>query len=202
MAGCKIVTRKMMTFQGGDEEFSNVYYFGDGDVSFSPTEAEALALIDAVIAAEKNISASSIRFLGGVAYKIGAANTPGRTDAIAIRELAATGNQGTFGDPSAVRYRECAEDLKLLLGGRKYLRTLIHTNANHGFQTSGELPITTTVISAGFKAFAEKMLNGPWPGGFQRINPDGDRPTAIMYNPFLEHRQFHRYRRRNRGLLA
>jgi hypothetical protein len=201
MAGCKIVTRKLVSWHGRDEEFSNVYYFGDGGASLSPDAATATTLINAVIAAEKLVCRNTIRFLGGAAYHVGVNDTAGDTDAISTVELAATGNQGSAALILAVD-PEKAVDLKFLLGGRRYLRTMIHTGDSHSYDPTSVTATSSAGLSAAIKAFAEKMLNGPWVGAWQRIAPNGDRPTAIMYNPFLEHRQFHRYRTRNAGLLG
>lgn len=202
MAGIKIVTRKLVAFHGRDEEFSNVYYFGDGGAGLTPSEADTTALINGVINSEKTIFATAVRFLGGAGYKIGVADTPGDTDAVATVELSATGNNGAA-TLDASMYRECAIDLKFLLGGRRYLRTMLHTCAGHGTQADGFGATATSGLSAALKAYAEKQLNGPWVGSFQRIAPNGDRPTAIMYNPYMEHRQFHRYKkRRNAGVLG
>lgn len=202
MAGCKLVTRKLVPWHGRDEEFSNVYYFGDGGGGLSPAADVATALINEVIAAEKSISSGAIRFLGGAAYHIGVSDTPGDTDAIATVELAASGNQGTAASTLGSINPESAIDIKLLLTGRRYLRTLIHTGATHGYDSLERSATSSANLSAPLKAFAEKMLNGPWASGYQRIAPNGDRPTVIQYNPFMEHRQFHRYRRRNAGLLG
>lgn len=80
---------------------------------------------------------------------------------------------------------------------------MIHCNDSHGYDVQGTGSGTSSAsLSNAIKAYAEKMLNGPWVAGLQRIAPNGDRPTAIQYQPFLEHRQFHRYRRRNAGLLG
>lgn len=201
MAGVKIVTRKLIGFMGRDEEFSNVYYFGDGGAGLSPDEATARALIDEVIAAEKTVHSTTVRFLGGAAYKVGVADGPGDTDAIATVELPATGHNGAATN-SLDMYKECAIDLKFLLGGRRYLRTMLHTGSLHGYAAGGSSSTASSSLSAALTAFAGKMLNGPWAGGYQRIAPDGDRPTVVQYNPYLEHRQFHRYRRRNAGLLG
>jgi hypothetical protein len=204
VAGCKVVTRKLTPWHGRDEEFSNVYYFGDGGSGASPDATTASTLVNMVIAAEKAVSRSSIRFLGGAAYKIGAADLPGDTDAISVVELPATGQQGTYTSAGSTNvYRECAIDLRFLLTGRRYLRTLIHCNDSHGYDVEGTGSGTaSTNLSAAIKTFAEKMLNGPWVDSYQRIAPGGARPTVIQYQPFLEHRQFHRYRRRNAGLLG
>lgn len=202
MAGTKIVTRKLVDFQGRDEEFSNTYYFGDGSAGLSPSEADATAIINAVIEAEKTVFGNAVRFLGGAAYKVGIADAPGDTDAISVVELAASGNNGGV-VASTTMYRECAVDLKFLLGGRRYLRSLLHLCASHGYGvTGGGTPTGVAALSTELKAFAERMLNGPWPAGYQRIAPNGDRPTVVQYNPFMEHRQFHRYRRRNAGILS
>lgn len=201
MAGTKIVTRKLVPFKGRDEEFSNTYYFGDGGAGLSPTAEEATALINAVLDAEKTIFANTVRFLGGAAYKVGIADGPGDTDAIATVELPAAGHQGAVAADTNM-YRECATDIKWLLGGRRYLRSMLHTCAANGYGTTGHLATGSAGLSAPLKAFAEKMLSGPWPGAYQRIAPNGDRPTVIEYQPFLEHRQFHRYRRRPAGLLG
>lgn len=195
------MTRKLVSWHGRDEEFSNVYFFGDGGVGLSPSEATALSLIDAVIAAEKPMTASIVRFLGGAAYHIGVSDTPGDTDAIAIRELAATGNQGTNAATTFVN-PEMAVDFRFLLGGRRYLRTMFHICWSGGYDPTSRSATGSSSLGSDVRAFAEKMLNGPWTGSYQRIAPNGDRPTAIMYNPYLEHRQFHRYRRRNAGLLG
>lgn len=202
VAGCKIVTRKLVSFKGRNEEFTNVYYFGDGGLGLSPSEETAEDLVDAVIAAEKPIFAQSVRFLGGAVYHIGANDGPGRTPAIAVRELAATGNNGTNAAGGTLIYRELAVDIKWLLGGRRYLRSMLHTCHEHGYNTVGTTATPSSGLSAELKTFAEKMLNGPWVGDYQRIAPNGDRPTAVLYNPYLEHRQFHRYRTRNAGLLG
>lgn len=201
MAGTKVVTRKLVSFQGEDEEFTNVYFFGDGTLGLSPSEGVATDLINAVITAEKSIFATSVRFLGGAAYHMGVMDTPGDTDAISLVELAATGNNGTSADGSPI-YRECAVDLKFLLGGRRYLRSMLHTCTSHGYNTEGLTAVASSSLSVGLRNFATKMLNGPWVGDYQRIAPNGDRPTAIMYNTHLEHRQFHRYRKRPAGLLG
>lgn len=201
MAGTKIVTRKLTSWHGRDEEFSNVYYFGDGGLGLSPSVAEAEALIDAIIAEEKKITHSVVRFLGGAAYHMGANDGPGDTDAIATRELSASGNQGGFTTATFCN-PELAIDLKFLLGGRRYLRTMFHACTLHGYDASAVSATPTANISPLVKTFADKMLNGPWPGGYQRIAPNGDRATVVQYNPFIEHRQFHRYRRRPAGLLG
>lgn len=200
MAGCKVVIRMLTPWMGRDEEFSNVFFFGDGTAGLSPDEATATTLINEVIASMKPVFSTQTRFLGGAAYKIGISDTPGDTDAIATVELAASGNQGSA--VASTMYRECAIDLKWLLGGRRYLRSLLHTGCLHGYNAVGDVATASSSLATPLKTFAEKMLNGPWTGSYQRIAPDGDRPTVIQYNPFLEHRQFHRYRRRNAGLLG
>ncbi len=201
MAGTKIVVKKLARFKGRDEEFSNVYYFGDGTADLSPSAEVAKSLVEAVIAEEKKVHGNTVRFLGGAAYHVGVRDTPGDTDAIASVELLAAGNQGAFLEADNM-YRECAVDIKFLLGGRRYLRTMLHTMVAHGLGITGKDPQGVAGLSAEIKAYAGKMLSGPWPGGFNRIAPNGDRPSAIEYNPFLEHRQFHRYRNRNAGLLG
>lgn len=171
----------------------------------SPSESTANALINAVIAAEKLTFADSVRFLGGSAYHIGFMDTPGDTDAIETVELSPTGNQGavTSAQTGGAKINpEMAHDLKFLLGGRRYLRSMLHTSCALGMDDKSVTPTTSSNITAALKTFAEKMLNGPWPESYQRIAPNGDRPSAIQYNTFLEHRQFHRYRRRNAGELG
>lgn len=179
-----------------------MYYFGDGGAGLSPDEATATELINAVIAAEKLICRANVRFLGGAGYHVGISDTPGDTDAIATVELAASGNTGSSAIAAGFINPELAIDLKFLLGGRRYLRTMIHTCEHHNYDPTGVSSTPSGNLSAALRAFADKMLNGPWTGAYQRIAPDGTRPTAIQYNPFIEHRQFHRYKRRNAGLLG
>lgn len=202
MAGCKIVTRKLCSFQGRQEEFSNVYYFGDGGLGLSPDDETATTLINEVIASEKPVFSPGVRFLGGAAYHIGVSDGPGDTDAIATVELPASGHQGTGTPTASDPYWELAVDIKWLLGGRRYLRTMLHTGLWHGYNPQGQSATSVSNIGAAVKTFAEKMLDGNWVGGYERIAPNGDRPTVIQYNPYMEHRQFHRYRRRNAGLLG
>lgn len=200
MAGVKVVTRKLTPFHGEDEEFSNVYYFGDGGSIGQADATAAESLVNAVIAAEKTIFADNVRFLGGQAYGMGIGGSASG-DAIATVELAATGNQGGGGAASTM-YAECAIDIKWLLGGRRYLRSLLHTRTAHGIPLTGDGAATVAGMSTALKTFAANMVDGPWPGAFERIAPNGDRPTAYLINPYMEHRQFHRYRRRNAGLLG
>lgn len=190
MGGVKAVTRKMISFHGFDEEFTNVYYFGNGSLAgISGTDAEGL--INALITSERTIFSTNVRFLGGTTYPLNAFHKP-MSEPNASVELAAgiTGNVS----PTTGLYRECAIDVRLILTGRRILRSLLHTNASHGIPIDGA---TTGSIGAALTAWAVEMRDANFRGtGLRRISPSGQTPTGYQINPYMEHRQFHRYRRR------
>lgn len=197
MAGVQVVTRKLVEFQGQEEEFSNVYNFGDGILGGGSTGAEVRGQLGAaVVEAEQAIFATEVEFLGYTTYDLGPlGGAIGNTSEIVELPANARGTATT----STNMYRECALDIKWFLGRNRYLRSLLHTCANQGLQTTG---VGTGIPAAALVQFAERMLDGEWPGGFNRIAPNGDRPDRYVINRNMEHRQFHRYRRRRGGILG
>lgn len=197
MSGAKVVTRKLTSFQGRDEEFSNVYYFGNGPAG---GQIDYKALINAVITAERPIFGHNVRFLGGSALGLNAFNQPDDDVGSDSVELPV----GTAGTASTgAMYKECAIDIRWMLGGRRVLRSLLHTCAPHGFDPDGvaKSAVETNTAMAPLRTFAAAMNNGDF-AGCTRMAPNGDRPQGYLINPYLEHRQFHRYRRRKGGLLG
>lgn len=195
MAGVQVVTRKLTSFQGRDEEWTNVYYFGNGAIGPAGTsEQHAEEILDWCIAREKTIHADPVRFLGGYVRQLGLLNNPVEGESLYSKEL--QGLQfGTFGIENQQMYRECAVMLRWLLGGRRYLRSMLHTHHPHGYQLQGFTSTAVANLSAPLKAFADAMLT-ELPNGYRRRAPNGDVPSAVAYHPYLEHRQYHEGRRR------
>lgn len=189
MALVKVVTRKEVDFHNRVEEFSNVYYFGDGDLT-NPTAGEVTDLLNKVIAQEKTICSANIRFLGALGYT--GWDTIGDTPPLASVELIGATNPGTATGTAC--YRECAIDMKWILGAKRHLRTMMHTGITNGLDASGAGSPGTP--STALQTFANNMLGATHYSPFRRMAPNGDVPGAVLINPYLEHRQFHRYRRR------
>jgi hypothetical protein len=191
MGGVKVVIKKMMTFKGVDEEFTNVYYFGNGGLA-SVGGTQAADLINKLITAEQVISANAIRFLGGSAYQLNAFDKPESEPVATVEKPAGVLGQAST---STLMYAECAIDVRLILTGRRILRTLIHTRNPWGLSVTGETPATP---QQAVQTFASDFLLPDFKAtGLRRISPSGQVPSATLLPQYLEHRQFHRYRRRN-----
>lgn len=189
MSGIMVTTLKSMPFQGNEEVWSNVYFFGDGGGFGATTDGEAEQVIDFCIAQERSIHANHIKFLGGSARQLNAFHKPVSGEALFSKELT-PGTVGTAGTATSGMYRECAVMVRWLLGGRRYLRSFYHTCLSHGYDLEGDTAITgnpgTQLIT-----FAEAMLNTVT-AGYRRRSPSGEAPSAVGYHKYLEHRQFHK----------
>lgn len=194
MAGVQVVVRKMVPFQGREEEFSNVYYFTNAGASIAATESEASAILAACIERERPIFATIVQFLGGSVRNLGPFGGPVAGEALHSAEQP-PGTVGTGGTANTSMYRECAVQVRWLLGGRRFLRSMLHTCLHHNYDLTGVNETAPAQLSAGLKAYADANLQ-PLPNGYRRTSPGGDIPGVVGYSKYLEHRQFHEGRKR------
>ena len=192
MAGIQVTIVKGSEFQGRFEEFSNVYYFGDGSLGgTSPEQAETV--INACLGMERPIFAMNVRFLRGYARELGLLHNPVEGPALADVEFPVN-TMGNFGSPSPTMYAECAVMVRWLLGGKRFLRSMLHTMTPHGLDETGRTSATPQADGP-LALYAQNMLEGSF-GGYQRISPSGERPSVVVLPRYLEHRQFHEGRKR------
>jgi hypothetical protein len=197
MSGIQAVITMEVPFQGDDEEFSNVFYMGDGGGIGSVPGTTKDAILTGLKDWMKPIFANNVRFLRGYARDLDIFNQPVSGEGHTL-EFSGT-EYGTYGIPATNMYGECAVMLRWLIGGRRFLRNMFHTQVPHSLDVTGRSSQNAT-NSSSLVTFAQHMLNDPI-SGFYRIAPNGDRPVSILYPTYLEHRQFHEGRKRS-GILG
>jgi hypothetical protein len=189
---------KSTDFQGKAEEFSNTYaYTGVED-----SDAAINALIDAVVALERQIFSTVVTF---VRVKVWQTNGVGPNVMRVTRDLTGAGTAIN----EAGMYRECVQMVRWPLPARvslsitgnnlvkrvsRYLRKYLHTGSSHGYPISGGG--AAHVVGAGLplRTYAEGVVQ-PRPGAFL-CSPEGDQTTAgPTFGKYLEHRQFPRGRK-------
>jgi hypothetical protein len=100
-AACGITTVKQITYRGDSaEEYSNTYWFTGG----APTDAQLLALFNAIVLVEKacypSFSSSGAKVIRGYGYKDDTGHKPGDTGTVHpadwVNDISATPVQGTL----------------------------------------------------------------------------------------------------------
>lgn len=89
MARIGISITKEFAFRDNTQEFSNVYYYTNG-AGGEPSEAQALALIDALTAQEKTWHAANVTFTFGRCWSAG--GSPSANNMIAQKTLSGNGS--------------------------------------------------------------------------------------------------------------
>ena len=91
MARVGISITKSVSFRGGVQEFSNVYYY---EMLTLPNESDALAMIDNLTTLEKTFHSSQVTFVRGRCWS--QEGSPGANNMIAQKNLSGTGSQAQF----------------------------------------------------------------------------------------------------------
>jgi hypothetical protein len=186
---------KTLSFRGVAQEMSNTYYYQS--VQGSLSEADGLALIDAIVALEKPMHSSAVTFVRGRAWSAG--GTPAQNNMIAQKALSGNGTGPT--DHSQLD-RERAFLVRFRAGvdskGRPvYLRKWWHLciqSLNAETLSTGVLS-NISQLSSGQRAqlvtwanqFKDVTANAV---SYALVGPTG-RPIdgATVAHPFLEHHQ-------------
>jgi hypothetical protein len=142
---------KSVSFRGGTQEFSNVYYY-DG-LSGRPSLVEAEALIDELVTKEKTFHAAAVTFVRGRIWE--QTGAPGSTEMITQKNLSGTGTPAN----TAFMDRERAFLFRLRAGTDSrgnpvFLRKWYHTCGGFGAVTLTQAQLENT---AGFSG-ADKTL--------------------------------------------
>lgn len=203
MAEYAIQIVKRMPFQGAGEEFSNVWTFGTGLSESLDDEAN----IDFLVAAERAVHSNQVTFVRASSYGIG-----GPDAGNVMREIKDLSGVGTMAGSTDL-YRECANMISfdlprsLLLRRRRIARKWFHSGSPFPAGTASAQQLAAGV--AAYPAATQSFINGWWtgtlnggalPGGGQ-LGSNGDAWGVPTVYPYVEHRQFHRGRKRGGGLL-
>lgn len=194
------ITKRAM-FQGREEEFSNVYQYGGA----SPTDAEASALIDFLVAEERGVHAAAVTFVLGFVYEIG--GTPAENLPILRKDLSGTGDLPTL-HPI---YRECAvmvfarSSRPSSLGRPVYFRKWLHAcalpNSSDGTAAVAGNGAISSATQSLFTAYMSAVMT-PTVNGIEYVmqaTNGGTAQTPPTCFPYLEHRQFPQGRKETNG---
>lgn len=186
---------KDVAYRNSRQEFSNVYYYQN--TGALPDNTQALAIIDALTAAEKTWHSLLVSFIKGRLWS--QVGTPSQNEMIAQKTLTGVGSQTTFtafDKERAFLFRfRAGNDSR---GNAVYLRKWYHScgqfdggaplNANmldqaSGFSTSDRTAMENKVSSA----IITLSAGG---GGWEIVAKSGrQRTSQAVAHPFLEHRQ-------------
>lgn len=194
MAVGQVVIVKQVPWQGGSEEFSNVYNLDD----LANTAEAGQAAAESILALERAVHAPTVNFKELRVYTFqGLAGYEG----IYRADINLAGLNASAGGSM---YRECAILVKFELprsgiGGFGRFRQLMKW-LHVGGMISGDAQITgATALTATQKTFyttnyADPLRNNLH-GGARLSNGDGVRPSAARIHDYVEHRQFHQGRK-------
>jgi|AntDryMetagUQ889_1029465.scaffolds.fasta_scaffold03694_7 hypothetical protein len=87
MARIGISITKRVTFRASTQEFSNTYYYGSSQPT--PSETEAIGLIDELVANEKSLHGSPVTFVRARCWSAG--GTPAQNQMLAEKNLTGVG---------------------------------------------------------------------------------------------------------------
>jgi hypothetical protein len=195
-----VAIEKESTFQGHTERWSNVYCY---DTAVS-TAAEMTGLINAIVAAEQPVHATSVSFKRGRIYTRQGLNGPGDSGVMYhVLELTAVGTAAIVG--SLTFYKELAILIKFplprknlgggALGRQRSLKKWIHPCTSSGIGTGpmdGSQPLSP--VPSQYTTYGS-AIQVPVAGS-QLVSPDGTLPNAAaVVHPYVEHRQFPRGRK-------
>lgn len=195
MARVGIAITKSIAFRDATQEFSNVYYYENG--GGLPTEAQANAMVDEIVAEEKSFHSTLVSFIRSRVWS--QVGTPSQNQMIAQKTLSGTGSNAPVANfdrerAYLVRWRAGSDSR----GNPVYLRKWYHSCGNgpgnfapptavlentSGFSQASRDSIATAanavvVVNAG---------NGPW-----SLVGKGGRQTDTGFctaHKYLEHRQ-------------
>jgi hypothetical protein len=195
MARTGVTITKSITFRGAAQDFSNTYFYQS--VQGTVSEADAIALIDALVALEKPMHGTSVSFKFARAWSAG--GTQAQNNMIAQKQL--SGN-GTGGSPAVGMDKERAFLVRFRAGndskGRPvYLRKWWHLDV--GALASESITVgameNVSQLSSGQRAnlvtkgnqFKDVTANAV---SYALVSEKG-RPIdgATVAHPFLEHHQ-------------
>jgi hypothetical protein len=197
MATVAVSVTKSIPFQGGSEQFSNVYHFTT-DLAMDALEP----LVDAVVAAERLVHANNVTFIGAKCW-----NTSGIPNVMRVsKTLSGTGNS-TAGN---TMYEECAILVKwplprkigLTKSTHRALRKWLHVGkASLAAHVSGNTGLGGIANINGLQGYIDGIGNAG-SASTDLISPDGTLTSGpATLHPWLEHRQFKRGRKEGSGIL-
>lgn len=183
---------KEIDWQGGLEQFSNVYQYMGAD----PDELQANAILDYLIPVERAIFALGVRFVEARVFET--SGTPAENNTVLIRDLTGTGEASTL----STFYRECCLLIKWRstrensLGRPVYFRKHLHTasvagaSVSAGQQNGSEALPTATLLALADYGEAVRSFTA---GGVEYVmgTNSGDlTASAGIPDPYIQHRQF------------
>jgi hypothetical protein len=140
MARIGISLTKSVSYRNSTQEFSNVYYYTSS--SPLPTENEADAMIDQLVAIEKAFHSTSVSYVRARCWSQG--GSPGTNDMILQKNLAGTGS--TTADNTMDRERAFLASIRAGVDSRGkpvYLRKWYHSCGTG----PGSVAASTTIIA-------------------------------------------------------
>lgn len=184
MAQSKVQVVKRTQWRGGFQEFGNTY-----TVEGPQGEADLLALITAIVNAEKQFHSSAVDFVRAAAWE---------DNALLANHMLASTNLSGSGAASAdlQMFRECCIVLRAPLphsfvGSRRtkrYLRKFFHTIASFGYDKQGvsavsttpQAPVTAMIgqLNTGFGTQYKLVA----PNGAERTGPWEPTPYLVARN--------------------
>lgn len=164
MARARVVINKAIPFRGGLEQFSNGYWLTpDGD---GLSDAQWIALIDAIKAWEVTAHSNVVQFLSGYGSVAGGTTKH-------IRTL--TGNGAATGTSSAEFHPETCVLLQAPVARGRTLAKYIHIGKGAGGTgDSASYYASMTCFGTG----ANVLTDGTMPNGAKVCAPNGDVPTG------------------------
>lgn len=195
MARIGISVTKTCAFRNSTQEFTNVYFY-DG-LAGTPSEADALALIDDVVAKEKAFHATTVTFVRGRCWL----ETGDKATSTMLAQKTLTGTGATTADSNVDRERAFLFRLRAgndSRGNPVYLRKWYHVLGPMGGVTlSGGILSQTSGFSAANRTALVAAMNtiGVVDGGGHHgvlCAKSGRLPTAGQVweaHAFLEHHQ-------------
>jgi hypothetical protein len=186
---------KSCSFRGVSQEFANTYYY---ETPLAVIAATADSMIDAIVALEKPMHASSVSFVRGRAWSAG--GTPAQNEQLASKILSGVGTNAN--SPSTAMDKERAFLVRVRAGvdtkGRPvYLRKWWHLDvgtiastaiSNTMLQNTASLVTAQrTQLEAWFDSFKHITVGAQ---GFDLVSDKGRQISgATQAHPYLEHHQ-------------
>lgn len=183
---CSIRVRKNMPYRGAVVEFSNRYFLGGVT---SMTDAERVALADAVVAGEKAIYPGPISIDDVIAYDPGS-EVPVWSKTYAVSgTLSSAGSNGCPGDAAMlVRYSTTQRTSKN--------HPIYLFNYYHGVRWENTLSADYVGLTqlAALSNYASNWVAGGWVAGksYKKAGPYGAVAQGAFAEPLITHRDFPR----------
>lgn len=183
---------KVTGWQGGQEQFSNVYTLNSG-VDFSDNWRQVaidLATVEAAVSSTE-ITAESYTVWNLEGTKI-------ERVILDAGDISVPGTRAPDG-----LYKECAYLVRWplsrspVLRRRRWLSKWVHTGTAFGgtnTHRSGETPLSETAMNSFLDSYARPISSGAafTLPGVVFCDGNGEEPGEPFMKPYLEHRQFHR----------